>query len=59
MKRLLLGTTIACVTATAGYAAVMIQDLDVTGDSFASYEEVKNAMPRMDMVDFKNIDTKT
>jgi hypothetical protein len=57
MKRFLLGTTFACIAATAGHAAVTIQDLDVTGDNFVTFEEAKNAMPRMDMVDFKRIDT--
>ena len=33
-----------------------MQDLDVSGDNFASFEEVKNAMPGMDMADFKAID---
>ncbi|WP_413718849.1 hypothetical protein [Silicimonas sp. MF1-12-2] len=56
MKRIILGTTAACFAATAGFAAVTIQDLDVSGDSFATFEEVKNAMPKMDMVDFKAID---
>ena len=57
MKRFLLGTTFACLAVTAAHAAVTIQDLDVTGDNFVSFEEIKNAMPRMDMVDFKRIDT--
>lgn len=56
MKRVLLGTTVACFAASAGFAAVTIQDLDATGDQFASFEEVTNAIPKMDMVDFKAID---
>ena len=57
MKRYLLGSTIACFAATAAFANVTIQDLDATGDGFASYAEVKNAIPGMDMVDFDAIDT--
>lgn len=56
MKRIILGTTAACFAATAGLAAVTIQDLDVTGDGFATFEEVVNAMPKMDMADFRLID---
>jgi hypothetical protein len=56
MKRIVLGTTAACFAATAGLAAVTIQDLDLTGDGFATFEEVQNAMPKMDMADFRLID---
>ena len=58
MKRYLLGSTIACFAATAAFANITIQDLDATGDGFASYAEVKNAIPGMDKVDFNDIDTK-
>lgn len=40
----------------AAVAAVTIGDVDVDGDSFASYAEMKNAMPDMDMRAFRDID---
>lgn len=56
MKRMLTTAALAAVAATPALAVVTIQDLDVTGDSFATYEEVRNAIPQMDRVDFKAID---
>ena len=40
----------------AAMAAVSMGDVDVSGDHFATYEEMKNAMPAMDMRAFKDID---
>lgn len=49
---------IACVLfASSAMAAVTMQDVDVTNDNFATFEEVKNAIPGMDLVDFRHIDT--
>ncbi len=56
MKKMLTTAAVAAITATPVLAAVTIQDLDVTGDSFATYEEVRNAIPQMDRVDFNAID---
>lgn len=56
MKKTFTTVAIAALAATPALANVTIQDLDVTGDSFATYEEVRNAIPEMDMVDFKAID---
>lgn len=56
MKKMLTTAAVAAIAATPVLANVTIQDLDVTGDSFASYEEVRNAIPRMDRVDFNAID---
>lgn len=56
MKRILATTALAAVISTPAFAAVTIQDLDVTGDSFATFEEVRNAIPEIDMVDFQKID---
>ncbi len=57
MKNLMTATAVATLLATPVLAKVTIQDLDVSGDSFATYEEVRNAIPEMDMTDFKAIDT--
>lgn len=38
-------------------ANVTLQDFDVSGDSFATYEEVRNVIPEIDRVDFNAIDT--
>lgn len=57
MKRILTTSAIAAILATPALAVVTIQDLDVTGDSFVTYEEVRNAIPQMDRVDFNAIDT--
>ncbi|MBT8418202.1 MAG: hypothetical protein KJO42_12235 [Silicimonas sp.] len=56
MKKILATTALAAVISTPAFAAVTIQDLDVTGDSFATFEEVRNAIPEIDMVDFEQID---
>lgn len=40
----------------AVFAAVSMGDVDVDGDNFASYAEIKNAMPGMDMRAFRDID---
>lgn len=50
-------TAVAMVMATPVLAKVTLQDFDVSGDSFATYEEVRNAIPEIDMVDFQAIDT--
>ena len=57
MKHLLAATALVALSTAPALAKVTIQDLDVTGDNFATYEEVRNAIPEMDMVDFKAIDT--
>lgn len=44
-------------TTLPALAAVTIQDLDISGDNFATYEEVRNAIPEIDQVDFRAIDT--
>lgn len=44
------------ISTGAALAAVSIGDLDVSGDHFATFEEVKNAMPEMDMRAFQDID---
>ncbi len=56
MKKFITTTALAAIVAGPALAMVTIQDLDVSGDSFATYEEVRNAIPEMDMVDFKAID---
>lgn len=56
MKKLLTTAAIAAVAATPTFAKVTIEDLDVSGDSLATFEEVRNAIPEMDMIDFKAID---
>ena len=56
MKRMLTTAAFAALASAPAFAAVTIQDLDVTGDSFATYEEVRNAIPQMDRVDFNAID---
>ena len=57
MIRLPIVTTALTVTAIPALAAITLQDLDMSGDSFATYEEVRNAIPEMDRVDFDAIDT--
>lgn len=57
MKKMLTTAALAALVSTPALALVTIQDLDVTGDSFATYEEVRNAIPQMDRVDFNAIDT--
>lgn len=44
------------MVAGAATAAVSISDVDITGDDFASFEEIKNAMLGMNMQAFKDID---
>lgn len=56
MQKLMTCTAVAMLMATPVLAKVTIQDLDVTGDNFATYEEVRNAIPEIDMVDFRAID---
>ena len=56
MKKLILTTAIIGFAGTAALAKVTIQDVDVTGDGFASFEEVRNAIPGMDEIDFKAVD---
>lgn len=56
MRHLLLTTATIFAAATAAQAAMTIQDLDISGDGFATFNEVRNVIPRMDMVDFKAID---
>ncbi|MDJ0638506.1 MAG: hypothetical protein QNJ20_06710 [Paracoccaceae bacterium] len=56
MKKFLTTAAVAAIAATPALAKVTIQDLDMTGDSFATYEEVRNAIPGMDMTDFVAID---
>ena len=56
MKKFLATAAVAAIAATPALAKVTIQDLDMTGDSFATYEEVRNAIPAMSMIDFKEID---
>lgn len=46
----------ASLVASAATAAVSVSDIDANGDSFISFEEVKNAMPRMTMEAFEEID---
>ena len=57
MKKMLTTAAVAAMAATPVLANVTIQDLDVTGDSIASYAEVRNAIPRMDRIDFNAVDT--
>ena len=57
MRHLLLTTATIFAATTAAHAAMTLQDLDISGDGFATYAEVKNAVPRMDMVDFKAMDS--
>ena len=57
MRYLLLNSAVLFAAATAAQAAMTLQDLDITGDGFATFAEVKNVMPRMDMVDFNAIDS--
>lgn len=40
----------------AAVAAVSMSDVDVSGDSFATFEEMKNAMPAIDRIAFEDID---
>ena len=56
MKRLLTTLAIAGLASTPALAKVTIQDVDVTGDQFATMEEVRNSIPEMDSVDFNAID---
>lgn len=44
------------ISTGAAFAAVTIGDVDVDGDQFASFAEMKNAMPDMDMRAFRDID---
>ncbi|NNE86574.1 MAG: hypothetical protein HKN27_00735 [Silicimonas sp.] len=44
------------VSTGSAFAAVSMGDVDIDGDSFASYAELKNAMPAMDMRAFRDID---
>ncbi len=56
MKKMLTTAAFAALAATPALAMVTIQDLDVTGDNFVTFEEVRNAIPQMDRVDFNAID---
>jgi hypothetical protein len=56
MKRLTATTALLALAAAPACAAVTLQDIDVTGDSFATFEEVRNAMPRMELDDFHEVD---
>lgn len=57
MKRLMTATTaIAALTAGAAFAATDINDLDMTGNGFASMEEVMMAYPTLPATEFEQID---
>ena len=56
MKRIFQSTAVLALSTGAAMAAVTMADIDVTGDSFASYEEARNAIPGLDMEAFKDID---
>lgn len=56
MKRMLTTAALAAIVVTPALAKVTIEDLDVTGDNFATFEEVRNAIPEMDRTDFNAID---
>ena len=56
MKQMLSTAAIIAVAGTAALANVTLQDVDVTGDNFVSYEEMRNAIPKMNMVNFNEID---
>lgn len=45
------------MSAGMAFAAVTIAEIDITDDGFVSFEEMKNAMPKMNMQAFKDIDT--
>lgn len=45
------------VTALPALANATLQDFDISGDNFASYEEVRNVIPEIDRVDFRAMDT--
>ena len=57
MKTWMSATALLAITATPGLAAVTLADLDITGDNYATFEEVRNVIPQMDRTDFNAIDT--
>lgn len=57
MKRIFLSTAVFALSAGTAMAAVTMADIDVTGDSLATFEEARNAIPALDMVAFDEIDT--
>jgi EF hand len=57
MNRLMIATAISALTAGAALAATEIEAVDMTGDGFATLEEVKMAFPEFDATFFMDIDT--
>lgn len=56
MRTLAATSAFLAFAAVPAFANVTIQDLDVTNDNFATFEEVRNAIPRMERNDFQVID---
>lgn len=57
MKRLMTSTAIAMIAASAAMAATDIKDVDMTGDAFVGYEELKLTFPKVSEQFFDQIDT--
>lgn len=57
MKRLLTTTAVALFSATTAFAAVDIMDVDMTGDEFVGFEELRLAFPEVTEEFFDQMDT--
>lgn len=57
MKRILLAATSLFALSTVAFAAVDIKDLDMDGDSAASFAEVTALAPTLTQLEFDEIDT--
>ncbi|MGR3540211.1 MAG: hypothetical protein ACU0BS_02105 [Hasllibacter sp.] len=57
MKRLAILTTAAALTGTAALAVQDIADVDLNGDGFASFFELRASYPGMQRVFFDDVDT--
>lgn len=57
MKRILLAATSIIAMSTVAYGAVDIKDLDMDGDSGASFAEVTAKAPTLTQLEFDEIDT--
>ena len=57
MKRMLLAATSLIAMSTVAFGAIDIKDLDMDGDSAASFEEVTAKAPTLTKLEFDEIDT--
>lgn len=56
MKRLIVTAIAGCLASGPALAAMTLEDLDASGDGFATYEEIRDAIPRLNYTDFRRLD---